>query len=269
MKPNFFALNRKLLHSERWLAEPFTKGQAWVDMVGLAAHADKTIILRGKEIHLKRGQLAYSTVTLAKRWRWSKNKIRRTLADMVAKQDVDTVATPFITVITLKKYDEWQGDGYGDGYGGGYDDGTTIQEIKRNKRNINKKHNAEMPPQEELKPFSFEEKLQLMEREPKDKRMPIIAAFWKSKNLAFESKELYESAIRRSLRGAQLLTGYPLERVTFVCEWLSTHVRYKWTLETVSKFIDENLDGLSLDGKPTSDDEIFKQIISNPYDAME
>ena len=47
-----------MLDSDFWLSEKFTKGQAWIDLIGLATHKDKSIWIRGIEIKLKRGQLA-------------------------------------------------------------------------------------------------------------------------------------------------------------------------------------------------------------------
>ena len=77
MKDGFFKLQRKLLESDLWLTEPFTKGQAWVDLIGLANFADVEKF-DGATIHVyKRGQVVTSYGTLAKRWKWSVNRVRR------------------------------------------------------------------------------------------------------------------------------------------------------------------------------------------------
>ena len=39
-KTSFFTIDRKLLEEELWLAEPFTKGQAWLDLIGRASYKD-------------------------------------------------------------------------------------------------------------------------------------------------------------------------------------------------------------------------------------
>ena len=39
-EPDYFAVNRRLIRSEMWTSEPFTRGQAWVDLIGLARWDD-------------------------------------------------------------------------------------------------------------------------------------------------------------------------------------------------------------------------------------
>ena len=58
-------LYRSLLDSDLWLKEPFTRGQAWVDLIGLANYADTERIYKGQPQIVRRGQLAVSEVWLA------------------------------------------------------------------------------------------------------------------------------------------------------------------------------------------------------------
>lgn len=106
---NYFLVNRNLLSSDRWLNEPFTRGQAWVDLFGLAQHSDSYIRVRGIRVDVKRGQLAYSQLTLAKRWRWSRNKVRRYLKELEKHGDLKQQNNEVTTLITIVKYDLWQG----------------------------------------------------------------------------------------------------------------------------------------------------------------
>lgn len=112
-KSNYFFVNRALLHSDRWLGEKFTRGQAWVDLFGLAQHSKGFFRVRGIKIEVERGQLGYSQLTLAKRWKWSRGKVRRYLKEL--KNDGDIVLETrhqnldITTVITIVKYDLWQG----------------------------------------------------------------------------------------------------------------------------------------------------------------
>jgi len=109
IEPDFFAVNRSLLNSDRWLAEPFTRGQAWVDLFGLAQYRDGEFRVRGIVIDVKRGQLAYSQLTLASRWKWSRNKVRRYLKELEKRKDIEQQNTEVTTVITILRYDHWQG----------------------------------------------------------------------------------------------------------------------------------------------------------------
>ena len=109
IKSNYFAVNRELLFSDRWLSEPFTRGQAWVDLFGLAQHDHGYFMVRGNRVDVVRGQLAYSQCTLGKRWRWSRSKVRRYLVELEKRGDIRQQNTSVTTIITIIKYDLWQG----------------------------------------------------------------------------------------------------------------------------------------------------------------
>ena len=107
-QPNYFYVNRALLQSDRWLSEPFTRGQAWVDLFGLAQHKDSFFRVRGIKVEVKRGQLAYSQLTLAKRWKWSRNKLFRYLNELEKQEDIVQQNSNITTLITIVKYEVWQ-----------------------------------------------------------------------------------------------------------------------------------------------------------------
>jgi len=115
--PNHFQVNRKLLHHPLWLAEPFTKGQAWVDMIGQAAHAPYRVEIRGIWIDLVRGQLALSEREYAVRWKWSRGKVRRFLAELEREtvQQIVQQKTNVTSVVTIRNYNHYQLDGTANG----------------------------------------------------------------------------------------------------------------------------------------------------------
>lgn len=78
----------------------------------------------------------------------------------------------------------------------------------------------------------------------KDKRMNVIACYWKHKEWLFSSKEPYQAALRRELRAASNLSGYSLVRIEQTLKWLKENADFKWTLETVHKYIDESLEDI-------------------------
>lgn len=106
-------------------------------------------------------------------------------------------------------------------------------------------------------PYSFEEKSHLL-KSSKDERMNIIALYWEKKNLSFPSKEAYEAGLRRELRPAGELKGYGLPRITAVMDYLEKYADFKWTLETVVKYINEDLNNLIL--KIKGEDEFLTHL---------
>lgn len=86
MEKGWVAIHRSICENDLWFLEPFTKAQAWIDLVLNANHKDGEINIRGNIIHIKRGQIGWSQITMAKRWRWSRQKVRRFLEYLIIKQ---------------------------------------------------------------------------------------------------------------------------------------------------------------------------------------
>ncbi len=84
----------------------------------------------------------------------------------------------------------------------------------------------------------FASKLKEM-KEANRKDLQIIANYWELKGFAFDNKKQYESAIKRELKPASILVGYSLERIIEVIKHLKSNADFKFTLETVHKYIDE------------------------------
>lgn len=103
-------LHRQLLESDLWLAEPFTKAQAWVDLFGLANHEPRTTWIRGIEVKVERGQTARSELTLAKRWKWSRKKTRSFLKWLEKEHQIEQQKSNVTTLIKIVNYERYQGE---------------------------------------------------------------------------------------------------------------------------------------------------------------
>lgn len=80
-KTGWIKVWRKLSESPLWLGEPFTKGQAWIDLLFLAQGTENHGFSRKKNkmIQYEPGFVYHSTLELAARWKWSRGKVRRFL----------------------------------------------------------------------------------------------------------------------------------------------------------------------------------------------
>jgi len=121
----WISLQRKLANSSLWTSEPFTRGQAWVDLLMLANRVQTEIWIRGIRVDAMRGQLAWSELSLADRWTWSRGKVRRFLQELSQGTEPMIVqqknrVTSLISIINYDKYN----------FGGTTDDttGSTIAE---------------------------------------------------------------------------------------------------------------------------------------------
>lgn len=73
----WIALHRKITESEIWLDEDekFCKRSAWIDLLLMVNHEERTIILNGKPVVVKPGQKFVSIRWLSGRWKWSKDRV--------------------------------------------------------------------------------------------------------------------------------------------------------------------------------------------------
>jgi len=104
----WISLYRSLQYNDLWNCERFTKGQAWVDLLLLANIKTKKIFLRGIEITVERGQLAWSIVSLSERWQWNERTVSNFLKSLNRREMIHSKTSNVSTVITICKYDEYQ-----------------------------------------------------------------------------------------------------------------------------------------------------------------
>ena len=86
MADGWIKIWRKLADSPMWLEEPFSKGQAWVDLLMLATSSDHMSRYKGKNKQYKAGTVHFSLRFLANRWRWSRNKVYRFIERLQKEQ---------------------------------------------------------------------------------------------------------------------------------------------------------------------------------------
>lgn len=108
----------------------FSKFEAWVDLIMLAAGKDKDVIFDANLISLKRGQVLTSQNRLSKRWGWSRNKVKKFLF-LLMSEDHPKIGLKIdrkksiITVINYNKYNPI---------------GTTERQLKDNRKTTEGQH---------------------------------------------------------------------------------------------------------------------------------
>lgn len=129
-KNNYFKLYRSLLSDDLWLKEPFTRGQAWVDLIGLANFERKEKFFRGELQIVKRGEIVASIKFFENRWKWSRNKVYHYFAQLEALQMVQVKSTTKGTSITIENYGIYQSRGTTKGTNIGVAEGETEGETE-------------------------------------------------------------------------------------------------------------------------------------------
>lgn len=102
-------IHRCLLDDEIWLSsEPFSKRDAWIDLLLTAAYKKEKKLVAGKEIDILPGQIVTSFMALSKRWRWSRDKVRLFLRQCGHIQ-IDRVGRQTDPcILTIEKWDIYQ-----------------------------------------------------------------------------------------------------------------------------------------------------------------
>ena len=108
-------IHRQIIESEFYFSERFTKQGAWIDLLLLTTHKERTVYPKGVEIKLKPGQLCKSQVTLSNRWQWDRKTVGKYLETLRLRKMVDTRKTNVTTIITIKQWFLYQGDGQRNG----------------------------------------------------------------------------------------------------------------------------------------------------------
>lgn len=116
-------LHRKIQDSAIWSSnEEFNRRDAWVDLLLLMNHVDRTIVVNGKAVVIEQGQHWTSYRILADRWHWSVGRVKRYL-DLLSELGMCTVSgTPSGTLLTVVNYGFYQGQRYTDEYTHEYTD---------------------------------------------------------------------------------------------------------------------------------------------------
>lgn len=145
MDKGWIKLSRQI--QEHWIWSDPEKLKAWIDLILMANHEVKKVEMRDGLITIKRGQFVTSIDKLAKRWRWSKNRVYRFLSLLESDHMVQRKANAYRTTITIVNYGKFQDrqnangttDGSSDGSPNGSSDGSRT---RKNKNEERKKENA-------------------------------------------------------------------------------------------------------------------------------
>ncbi len=113
-KNGWILLHRKIYKNWVWDDKPFSKGQAWIDMMLMVNHTAKKILFNKELVEVKRGQRVTSEVKLAERWGWSRTKVRNFLGmlekDEMIKVDKKNKRRTMFEVLNYNDYQTLEDD---------------------------------------------------------------------------------------------------------------------------------------------------------------
>lgn len=91
-----------------WTDKPFSRGQAWIDLILSVNHSDKKILLNGELIEVKRGSKITSLRKLGEDWGWSKVKVKKFLEQLQKDNMINFKSDNKKTLVTIENYSVYQ-----------------------------------------------------------------------------------------------------------------------------------------------------------------
>ena len=109
MASGWIKLHRQIQDCWIWdNSEPFSRGQAWIDLLMLANHEDHKTMFDGKMIVVSKGARITSIRKLAERWGWGRDKVMRFLNLLQDDEMIEKTSDSRKTLITIVNYDKFQ-----------------------------------------------------------------------------------------------------------------------------------------------------------------
>jgi len=84
-----------------YFSEPFSRHQAFNDLVILSQHRGRFLYKRGNKVVSKSGEIATSSRMLAMRWQWSRGKVESFLRDLEKNGDISMKRNNVATIIKM------------------------------------------------------------------------------------------------------------------------------------------------------------------------
>lgn len=101
-------LHRQIVENKMWNDKPFSKGQAWLDILLNTSYEKSSFWVRGILVEVNPGQCSMSTHTMAERWGWSRTKVRAFLSYLETRLQIEPQKTNVTTLITITNWDKYQ-----------------------------------------------------------------------------------------------------------------------------------------------------------------
>ena len=104
----YISVWRDIQDNDLWTSEPFSKGQAWIDLLLMANHTEKTIVMGNEVVKAEVGSVITSELKLMNRWSWGKEKLRNFLKLLEKLEMIERRPDHKKTYILITNYAKYQ-----------------------------------------------------------------------------------------------------------------------------------------------------------------
>ncbi len=110
MSVGWICLHRNITEHWIWSGEPFTRGQAWIDLLLKANFAQTKILFNGQFLTLEDGSFVTSIIKLSACWSWSVKKVRAFLQTLEDDGMIMRKSDNKKTIIHISNWTMYQDD---------------------------------------------------------------------------------------------------------------------------------------------------------------
>lgn len=108
MKRGFVKVYRNITENSLWDDKPYSKGQAWIDLLMRVNHKASKVLVDDSWIEINPGETVWSIKDMAVRWGWSRGKVGRFVDGLQTEHMVNQKRTSKFTKITVVNWSKFQ-----------------------------------------------------------------------------------------------------------------------------------------------------------------
>lgn len=109
---NYFKMDRAIYDHYLFADDIYSRRDAWAWMIANACWKEKTVIIDGKKVVLKRGQLSFTSRFLSEKWKWHRSSVQRFFARLETESMIEPTSGPASVtsrlIVTICNYDKYQ-----------------------------------------------------------------------------------------------------------------------------------------------------------------
>lgn len=107
----YIKLHRKLQDHKFWKERRvYSKAEAWLDILMEANYKEEDVLIGSQIIKCERGHSLNSADTWAKRWKWSRSRVKRFLKLLESQSMIELLPCSKTTHLSVCKYDSYQSE---------------------------------------------------------------------------------------------------------------------------------------------------------------
>ena len=107
MATGHIKLYRSVTEDPLYRREPFTKWQAWCDLILSACYEPGDMFVRGIKVKMKVGSVYKGAIELAERWKWSRGKVERFITYLAEEKRIVLQKSKVISSISIIGFERY------------------------------------------------------------------------------------------------------------------------------------------------------------------